>query len=137
VQKQHREKKTLDRRTHLYNYQQVLIHTETKTFTLIIETYDLYSTLIMEREIVKISVKISLPATEVKEMYLNICIYICICMCIYVYTNILHFPPYCQQMCALVCIHGLYFVHTLKFQSFVAARVLLQLWLQFEMKTRF
>jgi len=90
----------------------------------------------MEREIVKISVKISLAATEVKK-FICINVFICICMYIYVYMYKLHFPPYCQQMCALVCIHGLYFVHALKVQSFVAARVLLQLCLQFQMKTRF
>ena len=124
-------KRTLGRPTHLYNFQHVVLHTDTKTFSLIIETYGLYNTLIMEREIVKISVKISLPAIEVKKIYLYIYIYM------YMYVYILHFPPYCQQMCALVCIHGLYFVHTLKVQSFVAARVLLQLWLQFQMKARF
>ena len=80
MQKQHREKKTLHRPNHLYNYQHVVLHTDTKTFSLIIETYDLYNYLIMEREIVKISVKLSLPATEVEKIYL----YICICMCIYI-----------------------------------------------------
>ena len=77
----------------------------------------------------KISVKISLPTTEVQKMYL----YICICL----YINILHFPPNCQQMYALVCINGLYFVHTLKFQSFGAARILLQLWLKISNENTF
>jgi hypothetical protein len=97
VQKQHREKKTLDRPTHLYNYQHVVLRTETKTFSLIIETYGLYSTLIMEREIVKISVKIPLPATEVKKMYL----YICICMYICIYYI---FHPIANK-----CVHSFVF----------------------------
>jgi len=47
----------------------------------------------------KHSAKMSLPATEIKN--------------IYIYIYILHLPLSCQQMYSLVCIHVLYFVHKL------------------------